>query len=203
MDTEVLTEQTLTRQRAEDSLCRRLAQGDTAAYEELWGRFAPGLLRFGTARLGGDKELAEDIALQTLAAAVRSLASFNPHRATLAQWLYGIIRRILIAELRKQRRRAEVPKSAEVNLEKVCSVAADGDLASDLAARLEAQRKALLLARHLSEAEMEILLLHYVEEFSLKEIAPIVGRSERAVYSLLHRAKVKARERLAQDDAGK
>jgi RNA polymerase sigma-70 factor (ECF subfamily) len=201
MDIDVPTEQALSIVRAEESLRRRLEQGDAAAYEELWHRFGPGLRRYATARLGGDEELAEDIAVQSLAAAIRSIGSYNPRRSTLTPWLYGIARRVLVAELRRQRRRTVVPKSAEVDIETARDVAADGDLASDLAAQLEAQRKVTLLARHLSDAEMEVLILHFVEEFSMKEIAHIVGRSERAVYSLLHRAKEKARERLAQDVA--
>ncbi len=51
----------------------------------------------------------------------------------------------------------------------------------------------------LSEAEMEALTLHYAHDFSEREISRIVGRSERAVHSLLHRAKQKARERLVRD----
>ena len=201
MDTDVSAERALTTLRADELLRRRLEQGDEAAYEELWHRFGPGLRRYATARLDGDDELAEDVAVQSLAAAVRNIRSFDPRRSTLAPWLYGIARRVLVAELRRQRRRTVVPKSAEVNIEATRDVAASGDLASDLAARLEAQREVALLARHLSDAEMEMLILHFVEEFSMKEIAHIVGRSERAVYSLLHRAKEKARERLAQDAA--
>jgi len=201
MDTDVSAERALTTLRADELLRRRLEQGDEAAYEELWHRFGPGLRRYATARLDGDDELAEDVAVQSLAAAVRNIRSFDPRRSTLAPWLYGIARRVLVAELRRQRRRTVVPKSAEVNIEATRDVAASGDLASDLAARIEAQREVTLLARHLSDAEMEMLILHFVEEFSMKEIAHIVGRSERAVYSLLHRAKEKARERLAQDAA--
>jgi len=187
---------------AEDErLWRRLVQGDEAAYGELWRRFGPGLRRYAAARLDGDAELAEDIAVQTLAAAVSSVGRFRPRRPALAPWLYGVARRVLIAELRRQRRRAQVPRAAEVAMETARDLAGAGDLASDLAARLEAQRRVALLSRHLSEAEMEVLVLHFAEDLSMKEIAHIVGRSERAAYSLLHRAKEKARERLAQDGA--
>jgi RNA polymerase sigma factor (sigma-70 family) len=199
MDTEVSAEPGLRASQADERLRRRLEEGDEAAYEELWRRFAPGVRRYATARLGGDEELAEDIAVQTLSAAVGSVRSFNHRRSSFPLWLYGIARRVVIAELRMQRRSAQVPKSAEVDIEATRGIAADGDLASDLSAQLEARRKVTLLAGHLSDAEMEMLVLHFVEEFSVKEIAHLVRRSERAVYSLLHRAKVKARERLAHD----
>ncbi|UCC67039.1 MAG: sigma-70 region 4 domain-containing protein, partial [Armatimonadota bacterium] len=52
----------------------------------------------------------------------------------------------------------------------------------------------------LSDAEMEVLVLHCIEGFSTGEIAGVVGRSPRAVNSLLHRARKKARERLVELD---
>jgi RNA polymerase sigma-70 factor (ECF subfamily) len=201
MDTEIPADRGLATARAEEQLGRRLAQGDEAAYEELWHRFGQGLRRYAAARLGGDEELAEEVAVQSLAACVRSVRSFNPRRGSLASWIYGVARRVVIAELRRQGRRAAVPRGAEVALEETRELAAEGDLASELAARLEARRKVAVLTGHLSDAEMEVLILHLVEEFTLKETARIMGRSERAAYSLLHRAKEKARERLAQDAA--
>ena len=46
---------------------------------------------------------------------------------------------------------------------------------------------------------MEVLVLHYVHQLSVAEIGVILKRSGRAVESLLHRAKPKARERLSED----
>jgi len=201
MNTEIPAERGLTTPDVDVRLCGLLVQGDEAACEELWRRFGPGLRRYANARLGGDEELAEDIAVQSLAACVGSARSFNPRRSSLASWIYGVARRVLIAELRRQRRRTAVPRSAEIALDETHGIAAAGDLAAELAARLEARRKVTVLAGHLADAEMEALILHFVEEFSMREIARITGRSERAVYSLLHRAKEKARERLAHDAA--
>ena len=52
----------------------------------------------------------------------------------------------------------------------------------------------------LSDAEMEVLLLHFADGFSVKEIGTIVGRSAKAAYSLLQRAVRKAREELVKSD---
>jgi RNA polymerase sigma factor (sigma-70 family) len=69
-----------------------------------------------------------------------------------------------------------------------------GDMAVAVVDRLEARRSAARIAAALSDLEMEVLVLHCVDEFTAKEIGRILGRSERAVESLLHRAKRKARE---------
>ncbi len=181
---------------ADAELRSRVERGDEEAYADLWRRFGPAIRRFAMARLGSDSELAEEVMVQSLAAAVRSVRSFDPHRSSLSTWIYGIARRVIQGELRAQQRRKSVPASMQVTAEAGLDVPAEGDLATDAASRLEARRKVALLVDELSDAEMEVLVLHFVEEFSLKEIARIVGRSPRAVHSLLHRAKQKARERL-------
>jgi len=185
---------------AEGELRSRVERGDEEAYADLSRRFGPAIQRFAMARLGGDSELAEEVMVQTLAAAVRSARSFDPRRSSLSTWIHGTARRVIQGELRTRQRRKSVPTSVQVPMEMGVELAAEGDLAASSASRLEARRKVALLADELSDAEMEALLLHFVEEFSLKEIAQIVGRSPRAVHSLLHRAKQKARERLEKHD---
>jgi len=86
-----------------------------------------------------------------------------------------------------------------VPLETVFQIATRYEMDAGVAQRLDAQRQVAALATALSGLEMEVLQLHFVEEFSLREIGRVVGRSERAVDSLLRRAKQKARERLAED----
>ena len=184
---------------SEIELVRALREGDERSHAQLWHRFGARLHGFASSRLGGDRGLADDIVVQTLAAAVQGIARFNPHRSTLSAWVYGIARRQIQGELRRQRRRKSVPASAQVPLEDVPEAASEGDTAADVAARLDAQREVAELARSLSDVEMEALSLHYVHELSEKEIAQIVGRSGRAVHSILHRAKEKARERLVRD----
>lgn len=184
---------------SEMDLAQALRQGDERSHAQLWDRFGAPLHGFASSRLRGDRGLADDIVVQTLAAAVQGIGRFNPRRSTLSAWVYGIARRHIQGELRRQRRRKSVPPSAQVPLEEVAEAASEGDTATDVAARLDAQREVAELARILTDIEMEVLGLHYVQEFSEKEIAQIVGRSARAVHSILHRAKQKARERLVRD----
>jgi len=198
MNTVSAGEQLILTEAPEDAaLVRRLRDGDEAGCEEFWQRFGARLVAFAAARLG-DEDWAEDVMAQSLAAAVSSIRSFDPRRSGLSAWVYGVARRVIQGELRKQRRRRSVPASAQVPLE------ANSDLVSsagadELSSRMEAARRVRLLASTLSPAEMEVLVLHFVDEFSVREIARIIGRSWRATDSLLYRAKEKARERLARD----
>jgi RNA polymerase sigma-70 factor (ECF subfamily) len=145
-------------------------------------------------------QLAEDIVVQTLARAVRNIDRFDGRRATLAAWLYGIARWQIREEIRRRRRRKSVPQAAVVPIDEVAREQDEHDLAAGAAARLDAQRQVRELAGVLSETEMAVLVLQCVDELSVKDISHVVRRSERAVHSLLHRARQKARERLVQDE---
>jgi len=184
---------------ADMGLVRRLQQGDRSAYAYLSQRFGAAIHGFAVSRLAGDEELAEEIMVQTLADAVRNIGRFNGRKSTLSAWVYGIARRQIQVERRRQRRRKSVPFSAQVSIDAMAEVAAEDDMATGLALRLDAQRKVAELARFLSDIEMEVLILHFADEFSVKEIGRMVGRSERAIESVLYRAKQKARGRLAKD----
>lgn len=184
----------------EAALVRGLRSHEPEACSEFYDRFASRIHRFAASLLPGDAELAEEMVVQTLADAVRDVARFNPRRSTLSAWLYGIARRRIQAELRRRKRLKAVPESAQIPLESIAEQPDAQDMASSLAARLDAQRTVAALTGMLSTLEMEVLTLHCVDEMSLKEIGQAVGRSERAVHSLLCRARSKARERLAPDE---
>jgi len=172
---------------------------DSEACEELCSRYGRILHRYLSGLLRGDRDLAEDLMVHTLAEAVRCIGRYDARRAGFTAWLFGIANRVARGERRRQARRSSVPQAAEVPLDRIAESASPADLATSLTESLAAQRSVARLRECLSETEMEVLVLHYVYQFSLQEIAATIGRSGRAVESLLHRAKRKARERLAED----
>jgi len=181
---------------AEAALVHRLHQGDGAAQEELYRRFGPDLHRFAASRLSGEQESAEEVMVETLGDALRNIGRFDPGRASLAAWLRGIARHRVQREQRRRRRRKSVPICAQVPLEAVQEKASEPDLASRLTEHLLACQQVAHLAAILSGLELEVLVLRSVRGLSVHEIGRIVGRSERAVAGLLHRARQKAREAL-------
>jgi RNA polymerase sigma-70 factor (ECF subfamily) len=179
-------------------LAQRLREGNHAAHGELCDRFGAVLHGFAAHRLGGDQESAEDVMVQTLVEVTQNIERFDPSRGGLAAWVYGIARRKIQDARRRARRKKSVPASARTSLDHAANIASSEDLASDVAAQLDAQRQVALIAAALSEMEMEVLLLHSVDGFSVGDIGRIVGRSAKAVDSLLHRARGKAREALVK-----
>ena len=181
-------------------LIRRLREADPGAYEELCDRFGVALHGFAAQRLAGDEESAEEVMMQTLTDAVRNIGRYDPRRSSLNAWVYGIARRKIQGERRRLLRRKSVPASARTSMEAAGEVGSGENVAEQVAAQLDAQRRVAELSRLLSDAEMEVLLLHFADGLSVKEIGGMVGRSAKAADSLLHRAVRKAREELVKSD---
>jgi len=181
-------------------LVRRLRQAEPAAYGELCDRFGAALHGFAASRLMGDQELAEDVMIQALSDAARNISRFSAGRSSLAAWVYGIARRKIEGEQRKLLRRKSVPAAAQRSIEELGEVVSGEDVAASVVEQVDARRKVAELEEMLSSLEMEVLVLHFVDGFSMKEVGQIVGRSAKAVDSLLHRATRRARERLVGTD---
>jgi RNA polymerase sigma-70 factor (ECF subfamily) len=183
----------------EERLVQGLRQADPGACTELYDRYSPRVHRYVFWRLSGDRETAEEVTVGALAEAVRGIRGYDPRRGSFLSWLLGVASRQTLAELRRRQRRKSVPAAVQVPLDSVAEEALVSGPAGELAARIEAQRQVDKLRSHLSPLEMEVLVLQGAYELTAREIGRMLGKSERAINSLLHRAKVKARERLRND----
>jgi len=185
---------------ADAALVARLRARTPEAYAEMYDRFAAGIHRFAVARLAGDVGAAEDVVVETIVWAARDIARFSPGNSSLAAWVYGIARRRVLLEIRKRKRLKSVPREAQVSADVIGDMTDGVDVAEGAAARLDARSKVAALRAALAEVEFDVLVLSCVEELSAREVGQVIRRSERAVHSILHRAKKKARERLVGDD---
>jgi RNA polymerase sigma-70 factor (ECF subfamily) len=80
-------------------LLQRIADGDSAAFETLYRRFARPV--FGLAlRMLRDRSRAEDAVQETFAAIWRSAASYRPERGPGAPWLYAVARNAIVDRAR-------------------------------------------------------------------------------------------------------
>ena len=191
--------QTRSTEAADAALVRGLREHSAEACTELYDRYALGIHRFAVTRLG-DIQAAEDVVVETMVGVVRDIRRFNPRRSSLSAWVYGIARRRVLLEIRRRKRRKSVPAEAQVSADEIGEVGDGVEVAEGVVSRMEARRRVEQLRGLLSEVEFEVLVLSCVEELSAREVGQVIHRSERAVHSILHRAKKKARERLAGDD---
>jgi RNA polymerase sigma factor (sigma-70 family) len=180
-------------QEATSVLLRGLRSGASGAWGRLYDQLAPGIHRFACSRLSGDAEAAQDAVVETLADAARRISRFDPQKSSLSAWVYGIARRVVQTELRRRTRHKSVPAWAEVSFEDLAELSDSRDLGARTAARLDAQRRVREAADLVSEPELEMLSLSSINDFSVRDIGRVVGRSEQAVRVALHRARQKAR----------
>jgi len=141
------------------------------------------LFRFAY-RLTGSAADAEDMVQVCFLELLRPDCAYDPNRAPLRPWLFGVVRNQWLKRLR-QKPSVELPEiegsfSPEHEVLK-------GELE-------EAVRQAVLL---LPEAQREVLILTHYEQLPLAEIAAILAVEIGTVKSRLQRARANLREMLS------
>ncbi|HOW66894.1 MAG TPA: RNA polymerase sigma factor [Verrucomicrobiota bacterium] len=132
-----------------------------------------------------------DIVQETFIAATRHIQSLRDEDR-FGSWLFGIAHQKCIQHWRRNGR--EEPLDADF-AETWHSTDEDP---SELLVREEQEAEFMKILHHLPPAQREALLLHFVEDFSLDEIARITNTSPGTVKSRLHYAK-KTLRKLLQD----
>ena len=144
-------------------------------------------------RLAGDRDAAEDLTQETFVKAWKNLKRFDQNKS-LKTWLFTIAKNTAFDWLKKKK---EIPFSnfaddeGESWLENIAdeNILPDEILErSDLAEELDA------ILQKLQPHYRAVLLLHYKEDFSLHEIAEILGESYNTVKSRHQRGLGKMKE---------
>ncbi len=167
-----------------DLAMERYADGDDAAFGELYDELAPRLERFLRRRVRR-RDQVEDFLQQTLLAMHRARGSFS-RGAPVMPWAFAIARRLVIDAVRRGCR--EVYLSAEEQAARMAELMAVGDeadqvvFAKDLARRLQAK-----LSR-LPEGQRLAYELVKLDGLSPSDAADVLGISVGALKVRTHRA---------------
>ena len=181
----------------DQELVQRLLRGERAAFEAFFNEFYPKLYRFAKRRVPHDAAAAEDVAQATLCRALESLRGYRGE-AALMTWLCTICRREMSARWQESRHWTSVPLLPEDDpairaaLESLLS----GEHADPLriADREQVRESILAALDYLPTPYGDILEWKYLRDMSMGEIASRLGRSPKAVESLLTRAREAFRE---------
>lgn len=180
--------------RAEDSADeRRLMAGvlakDRKATAEFVDRCADWLYPFLRRRLLPRSELIEDAMQEVLLAAWEGLATFRGE-ASLRSWVLGIARHKVEEYYRNRLRGAETPGEDELADEVAIMPLLDQQL--DQSAQQDKVQKVLA---NLPETYALALVWRYRDEKSVREMAQLTGKTEKAMERLLARARGSFRKR--------
>lgn len=166
--------------------------GDPDAWATLFQRYRLPLFTY-IMQMVRHEQTAFDIVQETMVAAVKHIASLQTH-AKFGSWLFGIAHQKCIQQWRKTNREDAALKQIEtepIDLQ---------DDPGDILIRDEDRAYFFKILNQLPDAQRSALVLHFLEDFSLEEIATITGTSIGTVKSRLHYAK-KAFKKLLQESA--
>lgn len=172
---------------------RRLIAGVLAKDRKATGEFvahcADWLYPFVRNRVMPREEVVEDLIQEIVLAAWQALPSFRGD-ANLRSWVMGIARHKLEDYYRKRLQALEVPEEDESLLEPVITPVVEEQLDS---AKLRERVQETLAS--LPEAYALALRWRYRDEKSVREIAQLAGKTEKATERLLARARQNFRKR--------
>ena len=131
--------------------------------------------------------VAEDIAAEVFAEAAKGIGRYRYRGIPFRAWLYRIARNTIADHLKAQNRRGQV--SLE-DMEGILEAApTDLDLRADFVRALN----------YLNEDQRMVVVLRFVSDCSLREVAEVLAKSEGAIKQLQHRALTILKTRLAEE----
>jgi len=161
-------------------LLHRMRQWDEEALTAVYDEYAPAIYRYAY-RLAGHRETAEEVVSETFHRLLVSLKNGGGPQQNLSAWLYRVAHNSVVDRWRRQPAQDEVlltetPDTSTVdrNLERLIRQQ-----------EVEDVRRALQL---LTPLQQQVIVLRYMEDLSIKEVAAIVERDANAVKALQHRA---------------
>lgn len=149
---------------------------DVAAF---YDRSVPEVYRYFHRATAGDRRLTEDLTQETFTACVRAARDGVADAMTMP-WLMGVARHKLIDHYRRRTRE-------ERKLSLVWSARTDDSATTTTFDVTDVE--ALTALSLLSDQHRLVLVLRYVDDLSVNEVADATGRSVRATESLIVRAR--------------
>lgn len=169
----------------EEKLIGEAIEGESSAFGFLYDHYQPKIYRFVLLRVGRREE-AEDITHQVFLHAWQRVGEYRLLGFPFSSWLYRIARNAVIDHYRTRRDHVAIE---EVEIEESKSPEHDADVALQIAR----VRTALL---GLKEEHQDVIVMRFIEELSIKEVASILDKTEGAVKLLQHRAMKELQKRL-------
>ena len=161
-------------------LIQRASQGEQAALETIYDRLYPSVFRYIYFRVA-DQETAEDLAAEVFVRMVQRMGAYEQGEHPILAWLYTIARNLLTDHYRLQGQALHLPLEEDL-------IAGEINLPAQ-AAESHQDRDCLAKAlEYLTEEQRQVIILKFVEDREIAEVAAVLGRNERAIRSLQHRA---------------
>ena len=162
-------------------LLKKAQDGDTEAFGDLYGRYAPRVFRYLYAHLDNRLD-AEDLTGEVFYRVWRSITAYREQGVPFLAYLFKIARNALIDHYRRKSSTRQEVSIEDFSLHDRSP--SPGDAVTTL---LEHQKLRETMGK-LREDYQTVLVLRFLSELSPEETAQVMGRSAGAVRVLQHRA---------------
>lgn len=175
----------------DENLVVALRSGKEEAFVALYGRRRGAIYRFSL-HMTGSATLAEDITQEVFLTLIRDRCGYDPQRGTLAGYLFGIARKLVLRHLSRNRALGDAEAKDRKTL---ANFGASADPMVDLMRQegIEELRRAVLA---LPKRYREVVVLCDLEEVDYLEAARLLNCPIGTVRSRLHRARALLLEKL-------
>jgi len=163
------------------------AQNEIAAFSRLYKFYLPKLYNYAFYRTGSKQE-AEDVVSLTFIKALEYLKKGETKYISFKNWLYKVCSNIIINNWRKGSH-AQCALPCYFNNNDV-----------DFSEKIDDKLIIIQTLCKLSAEQQQVLLLRYVQDLSICQVAEIMGKSEGAVKQLAYRGLKNMKERMAKSN---
>ncbi len=167
-------------QESEVSLINRAVQGDRTAFTELYENYIGRVYRHVYYRVSGQAD-AEDITQEVFIKAWKAIRKYESRGVSFMAWLSTIARNSIVDHYRSKKEsisleETEVSSQAgETSTEEMVEIGFNQSYIGNTISRLKGDKQ-------------KVILMHFIDGFSYKEIAQALNKSEGAVRVIQYRA---------------
>jgi len=167
------------------ALLQAARAGDSAAYDRVYNLYSDRVFRYLYARIG-QREVAEDLTADVFVRLLQNLPRFKVNAArpvaSFSAFVYRVAGNLLTDQYRKQKHRDhqdidDQPFLADGRPEPFAQTAAS-----------ENKNELMSAMRKLGAEQQAVLLYRFGDEYSVLEVAEIMGKTTGAIKALQHRA---------------
>jgi len=159
-------------------LIKRAIRGEASAFGSLYDKYQPQIFRFIFLKVG-HREEAEDLTHQVFLKSWQNINNFNFQGFPFSSWLYSVARHQVIDFYRTKKKNVAFEEiiELEINEESLPETL-------DIEATIEQVKEAI---GRLGGEQQDVIILRFIEDFSVREVASIMDKTEGAVKLLQHR----------------
>ena len=164
----------------EKNLIELAIRGEASAFGSLYDHYQPKIYRFVLVKVGRREE-AEDLTHQVFLSAWTNIGRYEDLGFPFGSWLYRIARNAVVEFYRGRRNDVSLEKTDPEQFVMQASVHAD------LAGKMDFEKVKSAIGE-LKPEYQDVILMRFVEDMPVKEVAAAMEKSEGAVKVIQHRA---------------